>query len=247
MSLFVREAGSGSPVVLVHGWPQHSGIWDGVTDRVAPHHRVLAPDLPGFGRSPAPAEGFGTGAFARELLDLLDERAIDRATFVGHDWGGNTVLRIAELAPQRVERALSIGSPHLWLRPSLALARGAWRSWYAALLALPLASKLAPRLLAKGPQGLDAKWAAHLAEPGKARATTKLYRSYFRQIGTRHRREGPWPPMHAMVGEDEQAFPLVAVTGGDPPPEFSHEVVPGIGHWIPEERPELIADWILAR
>lgn len=244
-ALHVEEAGSGDPVVLVHGWPQHSGTWRHVVPLLRDHCHVLAPDLPGFGRSPDPGSGFGSDRFAGDVLALLDDRGIERATLVGHDWGGNTVLRVAEQAPERCVRVLAIGTPHLWLRPSPALAMGAWRSWYAALLALPGAARLAPHLLARGPQGIDATWAAQLR--GRHGATTRLYRAYWRQLGMGARRDGDWPPIHLMVGAQEQAFPLAAVTGGDPPPQVTRQVVPGIGHWIPEERPELVAGWVLAQ
>ena len=63
-AIFVRESGSGSPVVLLHGFPETSRCWDKVAGALSAEHHVLAPDLPGYGRSPALALLGTTGAAA---------------------------------------------------------------------------------------------------------------------------------------------------------------------------------------
>jgi len=54
----VALAGAGEPVVLLHGWPQHWYVWRDVIPLVAPHARVIAPDLRGFGWTDVPRDGF---------------------------------------------------------------------------------------------------------------------------------------------------------------------------------------------
>src|SRR5437763_881290 len=86
---FVAEAGDGPPIVLLHGNPDSHTVWSGVVARLSAKYRCIAPDLPGFGKTPAPAS-FGyslaeQGAFVRGVFDAL---GLDRAHLVIHDIGG---------------------------------------------------------------------------------------------------------------------------------------------------------------
>ena len=99
-----REA---DPVLLLHGEPTWSYMYrDTITALAASGHRVIAPDLPGFGRSDKPLDrGDYTYqrhvAWMRELVTALDLREI---TLVGHDWGGFIGLRLAAENPHRFAR-----------------------------------------------------------------------------------------------------------------------------------------------
>ena len=76
-----REAGSGPPVLLIHGWPTSSFLWRAMMPAIAERNRVLAIDLPGFGASDKPLDVTYNFALFEEVLDgFLDE--------VGRDWGG---------------------------------------------------------------------------------------------------------------------------------------------------------------
>src|SRR5207249_4458028 len=91
----------GDPVLLLHGFPQTGECWRGVVARLAPRHRLIVPDLPGFGRSGRP-RSYDAAAVAETLADLLDAVGVPRATIVGHDWGGSTALAYAAKHPRRV-------------------------------------------------------------------------------------------------------------------------------------------------
>ena len=69
LTLSYLEAGSGPPVLLVHGWPTSSFLWRNVIPHLATHRRVLAIDLPGFGASSKPLDRDYTFAFFRSALD----------------------------------------------------------------------------------------------------------------------------------------------------------------------------------
>ena len=108
--LHIDATGEGPPVVLLHGWAMHSGLWGGLVDRLARRHCVYAVDLPGHGESPAPSRFTLDG-----VVDALD------ATFgapgppfsvVGWSLGGLVALRWALARPHRVDRlALVATSP----------------------------------------------------------------------------------------------------------------------------------------
>ena len=86
--LHLTEAGAGFPIVLLHGWPQHGGVWQPLIVGLGEDHRVLVPDLRGFGRSDAPDGDYSKHSLAADVLALLDREGIERADVVGHDWGG---------------------------------------------------------------------------------------------------------------------------------------------------------------
>lgn len=103
--IHVREAGAGSPVVLLHGgWGYEAYPFDAAIEALAPRHRVLAPDRVGYGRSgrvQALPRGFHR-LMAEETLAVLDALGIERAAFWGHSDGAVIAATLAFLAPDRV-------------------------------------------------------------------------------------------------------------------------------------------------
>lgn len=87
--LFVEDRGSGSVVLLVHGFPLDHSMWSEQIDRLAESHRVIAPDLRGFGRSSGALETISMAQFADDLADLLDALGVDEpVTLCGLSMGG---------------------------------------------------------------------------------------------------------------------------------------------------------------
>src|SRR5690606_33598885 len=105
---YVAEAGQGPDVVLLHGNPDTHAIWSDVARRLSPTHRTIAPDLPGFGHSRAPATfDCSLENMAAWVGGLLDGLRLERAHLVVHDVGGPYGLAFAALQPERL-RSLSI-------------------------------------------------------------------------------------------------------------------------------------------
>lgn len=81
-------AGSGDPVVLLHGWPQTWFCWRNVIPLLAERFRVVAPDLRGLGDSSRPSSGYDKRTVAEDIHRLTrDELGLDQFFLVGHDWG----------------------------------------------------------------------------------------------------------------------------------------------------------------
>jgi len=112
--------GDGPPVVLVHGTPSSSYLWRAVIPRLAEQNTVYVWDLPGYGDSPAvPGEPVAIRTHARVLARLVEHWGLDRPVLVGHDIGAATVLRahLVEGVPVRRIALLDAAVLSPWVTP----------------------------------------------------------------------------------------------------------------------------------
>ncbi|GLE54369.1 alpha/beta fold hydrolase [Mycobacterium montefiorense] len=111
--IFLTEAGSGRPVVLLHGGgPGASGLsnYSRNIDALATHFRVIVPDMPGYGRSAKGVDQHDPFGYLADMMrGLIDELGIDTAHFVGNSYGGAAALRLALDTPHRVGRLVLMG------------------------------------------------------------------------------------------------------------------------------------------
>jgi 2-hydroxy-6-oxonona-2,4-dienedioate hydrolase len=98
------DAGTGSPVVLLHGLADDIGVWESVIPALAAKHRVIALDQIGFGRSDKPLLSYRVTTFVDFLDGFLNELKIDRASVVGNSLGGWVAADFALAHPDRVDR-----------------------------------------------------------------------------------------------------------------------------------------------
>ncbi|MGI4796680.1 MAG: alpha/beta fold hydrolase [Janthinobacterium lividum] len=99
--IFYQVTGSGTPLILIHGYPLSGALFQYQQVELATHFQVITLDLPGFGRSSAPS-GFGsTTLYAHYVLDLMNHLGIERAIIGGHSMGGLITQEIYREAPQR--------------------------------------------------------------------------------------------------------------------------------------------------
>jgi pimeloyl-ACP methyl ester carboxylesterase len=251
------EAGEGRPLILLHGWPQHFWCWRRVVPELAGEHRLICPDLRGFGWTDAPGRGYDSETFAADAVALLDALELERVGVIGHDWGGFASFLVALMHPERVNGLLVASAPIPWVRPSPRLAAAVWRTWYAwALAAIGRESVRrrpgAVRLMLRHgtpDEAIDEReaeiYAAPLRQPDQADATQLLYRYYLRSLLSL--RERPYDrlrltiPARLILGRGDQAVPEVTVRGFEPhADDMRVELVEGCGHFIPEERPDLV-------
>lgn len=104
-----RGARDAEPLLFVHCWGVSTAGFGAFFDHLAAHYRVVAPDLPGFGRSPAPGE-VSYESYADVLARVLDDLGIERAHVAGLSMGGGIALAFAARYPQRV-RTLVLMAP----------------------------------------------------------------------------------------------------------------------------------------
>ncbi len=245
LRMHVAEAGAGEPLLLVHGWPQHWYQWRGVMQRLGDTRRLIAPDLRGFGWTDAPAGPIEPDVFVEDLIALLDALEIERTDLAGHDWGGFTSLLLAARHPDRFRKVVAFSTPHPWIEITPRLALETWRAWYAVLLAAGLTertTRLAEWFMSR--EGVDATvYTDRLRQPERARATTRLYRSYLRAVRDAVKRGPEEPrtgvPILLCIGENDQA---VTPRLGEGMQNF--EVIPRAGHFVCDTHANVVADRI---
>ncbi|MEY9962700.1 pimeloyl-ACP methyl ester carboxylesterase [Streptacidiphilus sp. MAP12-16] len=99
-----RIAGSGPAVLLIHGIGDSSATWAELIPGLARNHTVIAPDLLGHGASDKPRADYSVAAYANGMRDLLGVLNIERATLIGHSFGGGVAMQFAYQFPERTER-----------------------------------------------------------------------------------------------------------------------------------------------
>lgn len=121
------DEGDGPPVVLVHGSPVSAFAFRHQVRSLSDAYRVIAPDLPTFGRSEGPEDGADFPTIATALVDLLDELDITGCHLLGHDWGGPVAGAAAIRRPDAVQQLVLVNStlrpdfsPPLYWRPFVA-------------------------------------------------------------------------------------------------------------------------------
>src|SRR6266571_4321682 len=105
-----RIAGSGPPLLLIHGIGDSSATWRTVLPALARRHLVIAPDLLGHGMSAKPRADYSVAAYANGMRDLLGVLGIDRVTLVGHSLGGGVAMQFAYQFPEKTERMVLVSS-----------------------------------------------------------------------------------------------------------------------------------------
>ena len=121
IDLYYEDHGSGSPVVLIHGWPLSGASWEKQTAALlTAGHRVITYDRRGFGRSSKPAIGYDYDTFASDLDKLLRKLDLKKVALVGFSMGSGEVTRyLANYGTKRVRKAVLIGTlgPYLVKAP----------------------------------------------------------------------------------------------------------------------------------
>ncbi len=258
----VAEAGSGDDVVLcLHGWPQHWYEWRHLMPALADRHRVLALDLRGFGWSDAPRDGYEKEEMATDVLAVLDELGLERVKLVGHDWGGWIGFLLCLRAPQRFERFLALNILPPWVRLR-EIVPHAWRFWYQVPIVTPglgyrmhRSGEFVPKVLVGGSSVREAwdertlrAFADRFMEPDRARAAVQVYRVFALREGRgimrgRYARQRLTVPTRLLFGTEDFVMQAQMLAGYQRHAEEMQVVlVPGCGHFIADERPDLVAE-----
>ena len=108
--IFVEDVGSGTPLVLVHGFLGSSDMWIPQIKFFKDDFRVIAPALPGFGKSSAISSCDSIQCMANSILDSLEKKEVKNFNLLGHSMGGMIVQEIAKIAGEKVLKLICYGT-----------------------------------------------------------------------------------------------------------------------------------------
>lgn len=258
----VSAGGAGSPILLVHGFPETWWAFHRLIPLVATGHRVIAPDLRGFGDSGPAAAGFSSATAADDLYQLIDRLDLGPVHLVGQDISGATVLRLATTHPELVQSltAIEMGLPGFGLESLADVTHGG--SWHIGVLAAPGVPEM---LLAGRERDFLRTWFSVMsAVPGSVGDgdLEEFTRTYARPDGWR----GAAGLYRSMLSEGDEiaalaasqplSVPVLAIGAGGGPftvqtmrqvaaGDVRSVQLDGVGHHAAMEAPEAVAAVIL--
>lgn len=264
--LHYRLGGKGEPVVLLHGWPQHSLQWHTVAPLLAEGYQVLCPDLPGCGGSSIPKEGFDKRTVAISTRQLVDSLGWKNIRLVGYDHGAGVAYQYAAMNPDAVshlsivEYVLAGCGYEAFLNP--APGSGTDGNWQLAMFTVPDVAEFVFRgrereLLSWffwhascNPAAISSahlqEYVDQIAKPGALRAGLEYYASVWQDLEA-----------NKATMQTKLTMPVLGIGGrhciGDmvgkllePVAEnVRSAVVEDAGHWISDESPQALADLLI--
>lgn len=249
----------GEPIVLLHGWPGGATTWQGVAPTLwREGYRTLAPDQRGYspGARPAGRRAYVMTELVADVVALLDAAGTGRAHVVGHDWGGAVAWALASAQSDRVASLTVLSTPHpRALLAALRCSDQGLRSSYVGFFQLPICPEqvlltanaaVLRRVLRRS--GLSEGWTdayvTRQQQPGALTASLAWYRA----IALSGMPPGDVPVPTRFVwssGDAALGRRAAELTGDHVSGDYDFQVVDGAPHWLPEERPELVASAIL--
>jgi pimeloyl-ACP methyl ester carboxylesterase len=263
----VKVEGDGPLVVLIHGFPQTSYAWHHVMPLLAERgFRVAAPDTRGIGQSSRPTRiaDYRLQVLGDDIAALIGALGADKASVIGHDWGGLIAWETAFAHPEVVDRLITVNGPPAHIPPQGwgARLRQLSRSWYAFYFALPRNperfltrghSQIMARLLRDGrfsPEEI-ALYRDVICQPGAAWAGLAYYRAWVRGLranAARLRGRTVTAPTLVIWGEQDPALGLELIEDMDRYVRGPLRIVrlPEENHWFVPNQPERFVDLVTA-
>ncbi len=248
--VYLTDCGSGSPLLFLHGAPDSAEMWSGVIEHLKDQHRCFAPDLPGFGRSPAPADfNCSLENMAYFLDQLIEEAAIPTPlNLVVADFGATYGLSWAVTYPHKIGRLAIVGGSNFSSR----------YRWHGAarLLRIPLLGEVAMATVTLpsqekmmrhhaplvSPAYVRESYTLSLAKPETRRMMLKLYRSvnpkdFVEREERLHHLTTHVPTL--MLWKDKD--PFITLEYAEQFGSAHVEHFPQNGHWLAVESPGIVA------
>ena len=265
-SMHYLVAGTGEPVVLLHGFPQTSSCWRTTIPHLREKYTVIAPDLRGLGQTTAPSNAtYDKKTLAKEVAELLvNHLGFERFHAVGHDWGGVVAFSLAAHYREHVSSLSIVDVPiPSDLNPDMGQGGNRWHHGFHNTLGLP-------ETLVTGREAIYLNWffdnygltpdaipdthresyIRAYENPASLRASFEYYRATAQDRANITHAVADHPlemPILAVGGSGawgrghEVRDSLIPVVRG----EVTEFVLEGAGHWVPEEQPAELAQALL--
>jgi pimeloyl-ACP methyl ester carboxylesterase len=258
-------AGSGPPLLLLHGFPEFWYSWRRQIPALAERFTVIVPDQRGYNETDKPGWGYSVDVLVADVLELMDALGHERADLVGHDWGGAVAWAAGIAYPHRFRRLAILNTPH----PAV-FAENLRRNWrqrlrslYMGLFALPALPELLLSandyaLLAGALRGVRADtfsaedidaYKDAISTPGALTAALGWYRAAARE-GPRGIYRGTdmrcTLPTLLVWAEEDRFLGKELIAGTERyVPDLTVRRIPGCSHWVQQERPDLVNSYLL--
>lgn len=254
--------GKGDPIVLLHGWPETWYEWRHIIPQlIANNFTVIAPDMRGLGDSEKPQTGYDTRTLADDIYQLVKKLGHTKIYIVAHDWGGPVAYSYAAAHPEDVKKMIILDTilPGFgWEEAGNFSPNGIWHFSFHAVRDLP-------EKLIEGQEDVYLNWfydwtynqtavtseareeyIRQYSKPGALRAGFEYYRAVFEDAeqNKEYVKEKLKIPILAIGGEagvgnfTMASFQNVASN-------LTGITLPNTGHFIPEERPNIVVKQIL--
>ncbi len=254
-------AGTGDPVVLLHGYAQNSRMWRPLFGDLAKTHTVIAPDLRGFGKSSKPESGYEKATMAQDIHALAASLGFKRIGIAGHDIGLMVAYACAAQYPETIERIALMDAflpgvgdwTKVWLlrdlwhfhfygKTPLALVEGRERIYFEHFW-----NDFAADPAHSVSEADRQFYAAAYAQPGAMRAGFEVFRAFERDASE-----------FAALSKVKLKMPMLVLTGEKASGEFliaqgrlvaenvEGVVIKGSGHWLIDEAPEQVIPKLVA-
>jgi pimeloyl-ACP methyl ester carboxylesterase len=258
VELVVHVHGDGPTVVLLHGWPDTSSVWDEVVPSLVDGgFRVAVPDLRGCGESSKPEAvvDYAGRLLAVDVAAIIDVLDVERVALVGHDWGASLAWICASFMPERIDRlaVLQVGHPTAFFGAGIAQQI---KSWYMLLFHH---AGVAETFLRKNDYEAIRSWARHpraqqvideLERDGQMSAHLRWYQANVAPDAfvvdppsiplIQAPVMGIWSSGDGALGERQMVASREFCVNG-----FRYERLEGNGHWVQLEVPDEISSLIL--
>jgi pimeloyl-ACP methyl ester carboxylesterase len=257
--LGVTLCGQGTPVVLLHGFPQSSYAWRKYLPALADAgFRAIAPDMRGYERSDKPraVSAYSIDKLTADVVALIHGLGYEKVHLVAHDWGGAIAWYVAAHHPELIDRLVILNAPHpdLMVRELRRSSRQRRMSWYMFFFQLPyFPERMLTRAGAMGrlfhATGVRrdalsnediAHYATNVRKPGAARGMINYYRAAARALlRPRTRLPRIVRPTMVMWGMKDTALGPSLLEGLESHVEqIDVRRIPDASHWIADEKPE---------
>ena len=260
--IFVRYAGTGPVVVLIHGYAETSDSWAPLAAELEKTYTVIVPDLRGIGSSSRPAGGYDKKTQAADIRAVVTTLGFDRTFVVSHDIGIMVAYAYAALFPDKVERLVVMDAPLPGIAPWDDIVKD-HRLWHFSFWGPDAERLVAGReriyldriwndFSATPTQPDDATrkfYAAQYAKPGAMRAGFDHFKAFSQDVDDNKAFAQTKLPMPVLAVGGEKSFGATeAVVFRAVAVNVREAVVPNSGHWLMEESPTytvaLIRDYL---
>ena len=245
--------GTGSPVVLLHGYAETGRMWRPVMPELAKKHTVIVPDLRGAGESSKPETGYDKKTMAADIHALTESLKLDRVTMVGHDIGLMVAYAYAAQFPEATERLVLMDAflPGIGDWKSVWLMRDLWHFHFYGEVPLALVkgrertyfehfwNDFAADPKHSVPEEDRQFYAQAYAQPGGMRAGFEYFRNFEQDARD-----------FAQMAATPLSMPVLVLTGEKASGQFLIDqarlvatqvkgvIIQGSGHWLMEEAPD---------